>query len=648
MNVRMRIDGITLLTEAKQYSFDLSGPCTILHGPVGTGKSSLLELIKHAFGGNAVLTKVVRNEIQRVDLSVNLAGNRLVLRRGVGMTGSSFPFIDVIDPRDDGVVRKLPVRPRPNQETISDLLLETLGLPRATMPRARTKATSATVPLTFNDLYTYLYVEQQEIDRSVVHHTEVFREPKRRAIFELIFGLADADQLRLETELGRARDDLKGSQQRLATIRQFIETTAIQSESELRQQQVEFAAAAKQAEDSLERLRAEIRSSTGAFEGLRRLVQQAETAYRSALETAAKLAEEVTRREHLLALHNVEAAREDKARSASRRFAALEFVVCPRCMQAIEEDRANPGTCHLCLQPEAASPVADAETSLDSEDQAEELELLLNEAARDAATARTSATNAENELRMLKSQLDESTATAVAPRFQEIELLASAKERAIAQQQLVMQHLGLWREVETLNATTLELESRQAELTNELSAIRRKKEARRSVLDDLSGLFSDTVAALEVPWAQYASIDPNTFLPTINGEKFDTIAVAGGTKTIVNVAYHLTLLGYALAQGDTLLPQLLVIDTPRKNLGANPNDREMGSRIYRRIRTLVDAYRNDVQFVVADNDVPEDADWFKAYRFSYEQPLLPHVLHPGEEAALSGQLETVESIRSKA
>jgi hypothetical protein len=95
------------------------------------------------------------------------------------------------------------------------------------------------------------------------------------------------------------------------------------------------------------------------------------------------------------------------------------------------------------------------------------------------------------------------------------------------------------------------------------------------------------------------------------------------------------------------LPQLLVLDTPRKNLGSNPNDKDMGGRIYQRIRTLVDASRDEVQFIIADNDLPDDADWIKAHRFTYDQPLLPHVLHPGEEAALTGQLDTVETLRGR-
>jgi hypothetical protein len=125
------------------------------------------------------------------------------------------------------------------------------------------------------------------------------------------------------------------------------------------------------------------------------------------------------------------------------------------------------------------------------------------------------------------------------------------------------------------------------------------------------------------------------------------VAVAGGTKTLVTVAYHLTLLAYALQQRDTLLPQFLILDTPRKNLGSNVNDSEMGDRIYNRIQTLVDAYGSEVQFIIADNDLPRGWDGFSRIHVDYDNPLIPHALHPGEGAVREGRIQTVGAINRK-
>lgn len=645
MSIRMRIDEIVLATNAGDYHFSFTSPCTVLQGPVGTGKSSLLELIKFVIGGTAVLTPVIRSEVRAVQAQVNLAGTPLMLRRGLGRDATT---VQVIDPRDEGEVRRLSVRPRPDEQSLSDALLEILGIPRVRIPRARTRATGANVPLTFNDLYAYLYVEQQDIDRSVVHHTEVFREPKRRAIFELLFGLADADQLATEAELGRVRDTLRSARERATTVQHFLTTASVQDEADLRQRQLDLGAAADAAAADLDRLRAEVAASTMAHRALREQVLAAEKAARVAAEAAQAANAEVARRVHMLAQFRIDLAREDKTRSASRRLAPLEFVLCPRCMQSIDDSRAQAGTCMLCLQPDASDLAAQIDAPLDdSDEQSEELDRLLDHARSDAAAADAALAAADHQLTTMRAHLDHVTAEAVAPRFQEIELLSASRARALADQEHVRNLLVFWQELHSLEEEVHRLDSEQHRLEQAIAAARIRREARRVVLDELATLFEETVLDLRVPWAHSATIDPVNYLPLVNNERFESLAVAGGTKTIVTVAYHLTLLAHALAHRDTLLPQLLVLDTPRKNLGSNPNDKDMGGRIYQRIRTLVDASPDDVQFIIADNDLPDDADWIKAHRFTYDQPLLPHVLHPGEEAALTGQLDTVESLRGR-
>ena len=98
---------------------------------------------------------------------------------------------------------------------------------------------------------------------------------------------------------------------------------------------------------------------------------------------------------------------------------------------------------------------------------------------------------------------------------------------------------------------------------------------------------------------------------------------------MVNVAYHLALLTVALAHHDSAFPSLLLIDTPRKNLGAG-YDQTYAQRIYRQIRALADAYGNGFQLIIADNDPPSiDLGRARPIRLDYERPLITGVEHPG-------------------
>ncbi|GAA3121515.1 hypothetical protein GCM10010466_10540 [Planomonospora alba] len=60
-------------------------------------------------------------------------------------------------------------------------------------------------------------------------------------------------------------------------------------------------------------------------------------------------------------------------------------------------------------------------------------------------------------------------------------------------------------------------------------------------------------------------------------------ASGGGASTALNIAYHLTLLTTALDHPDVLLPNLLIIDSPRKAIG-----------------------KDRIQLIVSDNDIPAE------------------------------------------
>lgn len=638
MSTRMRVDSITLNTAERDYSFPFTGSCTLLDGPVGTGKSSLLELIKYALGGSAVLTPVVRAHVAAVEADVSLDGEKILLRRSLG--GRESAYVDVLDQNSQGMLR-LAVRPQIDQQTISDFLLESLSLPKVKIPRARTRATAANVPLTFNDLFAYLYVEQREIDRSVVHHTESFREPKRRAIFELMFGLSDTEQLAAETELGQVRDALRDAQRRVDAVVNFLHTAQVDDEETLRTRAANLRVEANQASNGLAALRSDLSGITEAHSALRTNVLELEDALRKSEVDLQGARSDITQREHLLAQLHLDLGREDKARSASRRLSPLEFITCPRCLQDLDESRGFNGHCILCLQSVENDAADDEAPGEETDLQIEELAELLVRAREDLSRRELEHQRAENSMRALRSELDSVTADVVSPRFQEIEVLSGQRARALAGLESIEQLLAFHSERRNIENEMQQLQQRRDLLDEKIKQAKSRLIARRTVLDDLSDLFDETVKTIGVPWATSARIDPKNYLPLVNGEPFETLSVAGGTKTVVTVAYHLTLLSYALAQGDILLPQILILDTPRKNLGFNESDSEMGARIYSRIRTLTEAYGSNVQFIVADNDVPDNAGWMKTIHFDYEEPLIRHVLHPGEDAVLSGQLETV-------
>jgi hypothetical protein len=236
------------------------------------------------------------------------------------------------------------------------------------------------------------------------------------------------------------------------------------------------------------------------------------------------------------------------------------------------------------------------------------------------------------ELESAAGDLERQAGDIVAPSMDEATELAAAIERARARLHECERTRQLWdalndqqREIERLDSLLIKNEEAQAKIQSELSANRER-------VTELAEVFDEEIRELQ--WAGYetATIDADTYLPIINGDTFNQLSVGGARKTLANVAYYVSNLGYSLSNPDIALPDLLMIDSPRKNLGDTPEDRAAGLRLYYRLGILAQAYP-DAQILIADNGLPEldreTRNRMNVIELSYQEPLLRDVPHPG-------------------
>ncbi|QCW80407.1 hypothetical protein EQG64_34250 [Streptomyces sp. S6] len=84
--------------------------------------------------------------------------------------------------------------------------------------------------------------------------------------------------------------------------------------------------------------------------------------------------------------------------------------------------------------------------------------------------------------------------------------------------------------------------------------------------------------------------------------------VGHGVRTAINVAYRMTFLSHALVTGATDLPSLLIIDSPRKNVGYGTEDQQLIARLYTHSTTSPapggTPHTRPHQVIIVDNDLP--------------------------------------------
>lgn len=635
MNPRIFIHTLTLRgagdDEVARYEFKQG--VNVVVGPVGTGKTSLLHAIRWALGGSANWSSAVRTAVVTSMLDIELNDRRLVVTRY-----SDRPDLDVVDHETGELIARTRSGNRVGSTvSMSDFLLGQLGIPRIALPRARTRARRHQTSVSFWDVLDYVFVSQSRMDSSIVHHTNPVRDPKRVATFELLYGLLNEDLAALERQVGVLRSDLLETKSTVRGIKAFIDGGDTPPESVLRLEAERLAVMVPEATDRVTALRSEARSETPASAGLRELVLEQEAVVAGLRAKEHEAASEVGRYEALVAQLELDLDRIERGDVATEVLSPFEFTTCPRCAQQLARESST-GTCILCLQPE---PDANSEVLVQAEharlsSQLAETVALLTDADGDRSRASEALGQAQARLADLNAGLDAQLEAFVSRNYAAIEDATRALTEASARSQTVATLLALHDRYHLQSEAIPRLEQALRDTETKLTAERAGVEAARERIAVLSEMFDNLLKAFRYPWypSGGASIDHDTYLPVVGQDSF--AEASSGMQTLLNVAYHLAGLRYGLQVGDSLVPLFLVLDSPRKNLG-NINDRSIGQEIYRRFRSLQDAYPARFQLILADNDPPPFAQDFNTLTLSYEHPFIPWVEHPGE-----GHVEPIE------
>lgn len=635
MTTRFRIDDITLDTTEGPVRYAFPSPLTVLAGGVGVGKSTLFELVKYALGGNALLAPVAEEHVLDVSVSVTIGEERYRLVRS-------------LDPNAQLVVRVTDLvtgdrlqdhHVNDDQPTISGLLLEALGL--STDMRAASRSSRSTkrgTRISFNDVFSFMYVPQAEIGRDIAHSQDSYWAPKRKAVFELFFGLTDPGSLMRRSRLAEARGQLQVAAYDSGLVQRFLVDggTANKLEAQLSQDQ-----AAQDEATTLEeiaRLREAMEPAIDReTQTLRDLLSEAERGLRDANNMAAVLSQQhadlaLERRQ---VQHDI--LRLNRLQDAGARLADIEFRVCPRCLQDVEHRRVESHECRLCLQPDPAAleGAADQDHYEQTQlaEQLEEMESQLALGEQQLVETRQTIVDRQSLIAGLSAQIDERTAGRVSPRLQAFIDATGRLVESRSRQRELEAVLRQWDAADDLEARAEIIREEIERVSSELERSEADSASRRAeIFDELNGEFADTVAGIGIPGVETATIDSVSYLPVLNGKIFYKFSPAGGIRTATQVAYWATLLTVAMRRRDTNYPAFLLIDSPRTSL--NDSDRLAGA-LYRRLVKQADVDGERLQIIIGDNELPaEYRSDYAQIDFTYERPTVSTIRHPGPDAVI--------------
>lgn len=629
MSARFRLTAVTLTTTEGAVHYDFSSDLTVLAGPTGVGKTTLLELIKFGFGGDSRLATVAQEHVIDVTVDVTIGAMRLRIARSLDSTKRKKARVT-----DLAAQERLPDHyVGTAQPSLNSLLLTALGFPDDMKAAASGQSVKAGSRISFAHIFSFLYIPQYEINRDIASSQQSYVEPTRKAVFELMFGLTDSAILDMRSKVNLLKGEIATANGQLETVLQFLHDSDTTQRIDAEQALDQAIATQQEAETERSMLRDEIDPVLDRHtQVMRDLLTESERNLADARATVKEILRQKTESAQERQRVRADLDRLGRMRDAGERLANIEFSYCPRCMQSLTDREVPAETCRVCLQPDPveATNEIDGYEARQLANQLEEMDDQLASLAQELELTSTAVAQREELVKKLTAELDTRTSDRITPRLQAYSDATERLATARVQQEQLEAVLRQWDRVADLESAVQQLRTQQERLQVSVDQATHRLSARKEeLLNDISEEFESAVTTLGIPGVQNAEIHRTNYLPVLNGEIFhEFMPPGGGMMTATQLAYWTSLLAVAMREREVPYPAFLLIDTPR--LALNTPDDDLAAALYRRLVTLADANPGKVQFIVADNNLPaEYRSHYEEIDFDYDTPTVSTIRHPG-------------------
>lgn len=592
-------------------------------GQMGAGKTSIVRIIDYCLGGGIELSPAMQSEFVSATLNLSLARADVSIER----PRDSDRVIASWGTGDGSYELSLPARkaegeviPDTGVEQLSDLLFWLSDITPPRVRKSKVRDDSDTARLSMRDLLWYCYLDQDAIDSSFFHLEEsapFYMKNKSRDVLRYVIGFHDERVAELEALLDGLRGERQALTATIASLVRVLKEVGVESEVQIADQIAELQRRADdlQAEIDMARLSAAAKRQTShAVDQLREQARSLGVEIAQINEALADIRQAQDReRRHL---HEIETLSLKYRRSISAKavLIGVTFEACPRCAQRLPE-RAQ-GCCHVCGQAdqvEAADPTETAIIERDAKARAAELNDVLakHEQSFDQLRRR------REELAITKSRIERERNDALS-KYDTAYLstmLTTERERASLLQQAegLAGLMRLPQMVEAQRDSLAHIAGQEQRLRSELKEARTAAESDESNLDKLKTLFLDCLVRAGVPGIttdDRVEIPTRTFFPEVYGPDLNDVAVttfgtlsSGGKKTLFKCCFAIAVHRLAVQLGAPL-PELLIIDSPMKNISEREN-RDQFEGFCRMIYELKEGELTETQTVLIDKEFSE-------------------------------------------
>ena len=607
MKTRIRLESLTLIGARKSYSVQFKDGFNLISGPTSTGKTSILEMIDYALGAKSHKSYIeIGNSCSQVELVLYIGKEKYLIRRQL------FNFTAPVIVEDWNEEKKrflfynrFEIDTPKNPKSLSAFLIEKVGF-------ANISITGQT--FSFRDLFKYCYIKQTEIDNEdILEEKSWEKNIKRKATFEIIYNIYNKALEELRSSLEDKKNEAKELSIRLEGIQDFLKNIEIESVAECNKVEKRLKEELLDLQNKLTAVKADQETNSAEFVNLRKEIQSLKSRLELVQEEKTAQSQYVNKLRLLYNQYASEIEKDELAIEGYIAFSKFEFQFCPNCLQPIKKIN-DAERCCLCGGKRGSDS---SEMILLKKDisilQRKSNELLKFTEIEDQKCDELirKENGIKTQLYELEVELQQLSKDYINPHIEQIEYLnyeIGKKNRLLLELQ---KNLKMFEEVDRYHQLITDKEKVIQQLKNNIKNLVENSVSKDELMQELSSEFEKILGAFQYPKLSSAYINEKNYLPYVRGRKYDDIGSLAGV-TLITMAYYVALLLVGVRENFNH-PGILIIDSPRKNLGAQASkseddefkDESIFNATMKHLYEIAEQNKECVQVIVVNNGYPE-------------------------------------------
>lgn len=467
--------------------------------------------------------------------------------------------------------------------------------------------------LSSRDVLKYCYLKQTTIDdENILNEKQWELNFKRKAVFEIMFNIFNEGYEDTRKTIEERQNELKELETKLKGIQEFVSGLKIKNMSECYEYAKQLQSEIQSAQSKINELKKGKYKETDESINLQIEIDKLKDSIQNLFDVKLEQKQFINKLTMLMNQYSSEINKKQLAIQGYLAFNEYEFAFCPNCLKPLNQ-AADISSCCLC----GSEKTDNASEIVILKKEIKALNRRKNELIKHLSSEKIRLQTIEDQLHEKENLLAEKefllnhlTANYVNSNLEMIETLNYEIGSKYYLIQKAEESLKMFDEIDRQKKIIKDKNESILVLKNNLKAYKDSMTKENDLFRDLSNIFSQILKDFKYPKLSTAYIDENDYLPYVRGRKYDDIGSSGGV-TLITMAYYLSLMLLGVEK-PFFHPGFLMIDSPRKNLGADNKDdevefkdEEIFNSIIRTMYSIAESNKDKLQLIVINNGYPD-------------------------------------------